>query len=117
MFVLQNRIFYSLFIFLWKYLFLEQHSASEYTFSEVRCMKCKKTVSRILRMSPRAWEFQIRSLQLSCLLLLCAIFLLIRFQDSMGAYSLYILSGAFQEYAQLALLMGGIIPLCLEDLR
>lgn len=115
--MLQFLFFYSLFTFLWKYLFLEQHSASEYTFSEVLYMKYRATLSRILRMSPRAWEFLIRSLQMSSLLLLCAVFLLISYQENPGAYSLYIQSGAFQEYAQLALLLGGIIPLCLEDLR
>ncbi len=79
-------------------------------------MKIRKTVLRILQMSPRAWRFQIRFLQLSCLLLLCAVILLISCQEKAGGYALYIQAGAFQEYAQLALLLGGIIPLCLDDL-
>lgn len=80
-------------------------------------MKIRATLSLILQMSPAAWAFLIRSLQLSCLLLFCACVLLLHFEGGGGSYSLYIQSKAFQEYAQAALLIGAIVPLCLEDLR
>ena len=40
-------------------------------------MKLKKTVRRMLSMKPDAWYVFIRSIQLCCLLLLCAFALLV----------------------------------------
>ena len=74
----------------------------------------RNVIRRMARMCPAAWEFLIRSLQLSCFLLLCALALLHKSESAVGFLSKQ--SAAFQESAQVALLLGAIIPVCLEDL-
>ena len=74
----------------------------------------RKVFRRMLKMCPPAWEFLIRSLQLCCFLLLCALLLLHKSESILGPFSLQ--SAAFQESAQVALLFAAIIPVCLEDM-
>ena len=78
-------------------------------------MKIRAVIDRMTRMNQTAWDFYIRSLQLSCVLLLGACALLASFGAS-GPYRLYIQAQALAECAQVAMLMGAIIPVCLEDL-
>ena len=71
-----------------------------------------KVLDRILQMCPVAWEYLIRSLQLSCLLLFCALLLL---AQSKGQHDLQLQAAAFQESTQVCLLLAVIIPACLDD--
>ncbi len=73
-------------------------------------------LSRNVQMNNDAWEFLIRSIQLACILLLCSLSMLFAFDEGSKPYSLYIQSRALQEYAQTALLLAAIIPVCLQDL-
>ena len=52
-------------------------------------MKLRKTVRRMLDMKPDAWYIFLRSLQLCCVLLLCAFALLLEYNgDMLGKYPL-----------------------------
>lgn len=75
----------------------------------------QKVLQRMLRMCPTAWEYMIRSLQLCCLLLFCSLVLLLACEGRLKG-DLYIQAAAFQEYAQVSLLLATIVPVCLEDL-
>ncbi len=79
-------------------------------------MKIHAWISRVAGMKKSAWELLIRSLQLTCFLLICALAMIYAFETGSGRYEFYIQSKALQEYAQVALLIGAIIPVCLEDL-
>ena len=75
----------------------------------------RKTVQRILSANNLSWTFLIRSLQACCMLLgLTAAFLLHgeRSGDLRHMQSAYIC----RDLSQLALLLGAIIPPCLEEL-
>ena len=51
-------------------------------------MKLRRTVRRMLDMKPDAWYIFLRSLQLCCVLLLCAFALLLEYNgDMLGKYS------------------------------
>ena len=71
-----------------------------------------KVFGRMLRMCPAAWEYLIRSLQFSCLLLFCALLLL---SHSREESALRLQAAAFQESSQVCLLLAVLIPPCLED--
>ena len=79
-------------------------------------MKIHAWISRVTGMKKSAWELLIRSLQMTCLLLICALAMIFAFETGSGKYELYIEARALQEYAQVALLIGAIVPVCLEDL-
>lgn len=79
-------------------------------------MKLRAILSRVVKMCTAAWTLLIRSLQLSCVLLICALVMLFAFDTGGGKYEFYIQALALQEYAQVPLLIGAIIPVCLEDL-
>lgn len=79
-------------------------------------MKLRAVLSRMVQMRAAAWSLLIRSIQLSCVMLICALVLLFAFETGGGKYVLYIQSRALQEYAQVAMLIGAIIPVVLEDL-
>ena len=75
----------------------------------------RKTVQRILSAKKLSWSVLIRSLQASCLLLLITAALLlfdIRNGDLRHLQTAY----RFRDLSQLALLLGVIVPPCLEEL-
>ena len=79
-------------------------------------MKLQKTVRRMLSMKPDAWYVFIRSIQLCCLLLLCAFALLVEYNgDMLGRYSLYISAQSLNETAQGILLVALILSICIEE--
>ena len=81
-------------------------------------MKLKKTVRRMLSMKPDAWYVFIRSIQLCCLLLLCAFALLVECNgDLLGRYPLYISAQSLNETAQGILLVALILSVCIEELQ
>jgi hypothetical protein len=81
-------------------------------------MKLRATLLRMLNMCPAAWYIFIRSIQLSCTLLLGAILLLLAWDgDMLQHYTLYMTAIALNETAQAVLLPGVLIPVILEDLQ
>lgn len=81
-------------------------------------MKLRKTLHGMLSMSPAAWYIFIRSIQLCCALLLGATVLLIAWDGQMLEHSdLYNTALALNETAQAVLLIGILLPVCLEDLQ
>lgn len=80
-------------------------------------MKLRKTVARMLSMKPDAWYIFIRSIQLCCLLLLCAFALLLEYNgDMLGKYPLYMTAQSLNETAQGILLIAVILSVCIEEL-
>ena len=81
-------------------------------------MKLRKTVRRMLDMKPDAWYIFLRSLQLSCVLLLCAFALLLEYNgDMLGKYPLYMTAQSLNESAQGILLVALILSVCMEELQ
>lgn len=78
-------------------------------------MKLKATVNRMLTMCPQAWYIFIRTIQLSAVLLLLAVFLLIAHQSS-GKYELYRTAWALYEIPQALILIAGIGAACIDDM-
>ena len=76
----------------------------------------RRVLCRMLQMNPTAWEVFLRCLQLACFFLGCALLLLVSI-DSTERYARYIQSAAFQEIAQVCLLLGAILPVIVEDLQ
>ena len=76
--------------------------------------KIRKTVRRILSAKKLTWIFLIRSLQASCLLLLLtALFLLLG--EKTGELRHLQTAYIFRDLSQLALLLGTLVPPCLEE--
>ena len=74
----------------------------------------RRTLDRMLSAKGPAWAFLIRSLQACCLFLSLTVILLIlgeRDGELRYVHTAYI----FRDYAQLALLLGAIVPPCLEE--
>ena len=81
-------------------------------------MKIKPVVRRMLSMCPDAWYIFIRSIQLCCLLLLCAFILLLEWNGSMSEkYELYKTAMALSEICQALLLIAVIASVCIEDVQ
>ena len=81
-------------------------------------MKLKKTIRRMLNMKPDSWYLFIRSIQLCCVLLLCACALLLEYNgDMLGKYPLYITAQSLNESAQGILLVALILSVCMEELQ
>ena len=81
-------------------------------------MKLKKTIRRMLNMKPDPWYLFIRSIQLYCVLLLCAFALLLEYNgDMLGKYPLYITAQSLNESAQGILLVALILSVCMEALQ
>ena len=81
-------------------------------------MKLRRTIRRLLDMKPDAWYIFLRSLQLSCLLLLCAFALLLEYNgDMLGKYPLYMTAQSLNESAQGILLVALILSVCMEELQ
>ncbi len=81
-------------------------------------MKLRRTVRRMLDMKPEAWYIFLRSLQLSCVLLLCAFALLLEYNgDMLGKYPLYMTAQSLNESAQGILLVALILSVCMEELQ
>ena len=81
-------------------------------------MKLKKTIRRMLNMKPDPWYLFIRSIQLCCVLLLCAFALLLEYNgDMLGKYPLYITAQSLNESAQGILLVALILSVCMEELQ
>ena len=80
-------------------------------------MKIKSIVGRMLSMCPEAWYIFIRTIQLSCFLLLCAFLLLLEWNGCMYENrSLYMTAVSLQETVQALLILAAIIPVCIEDI-
>lgn len=76
-----------------------------------------RTVRRMLAMCPAAWSIYIRTLQLSCLLLLLAVILLIACDGRVGEnYTLYMTAMGLYETPQALLLISAIGSVCVEEL-
>lgn len=81
-------------------------------------MKIKAVISRMLSMCPEAWYIFIRSLQLSCVLLILSAVLLIGYETGLsGGRYLYELAGGLYELPQALLLIGAISSVCIEDVH
>ena len=81
-------------------------------------MKLKPILRRMLGMCPLSWSIFIRSIQLSCVLLLGAVLLLITWNgDMLEHYTLYMTAKALNETAQAVLLIGMLLPVIVEDLQ
>ena len=81
-------------------------------------MKLRQTVRRMLDMKPDAWYIFLRSLQLCCMLLLCAFALLLEYNgDMLGKYPLYMTAQSLNESAQGILLVAIILSVCMEELQ
>ncbi len=81
-------------------------------------MKIRAILNRMLSMCPDAWYIFIRTLQLCCFLLLCALALLLKWDGSMvEGYELYMTAMGLVETGQALLLVSGIISICIEGLQ
>ena len=81
-------------------------------------MQLRRPVRRMLDMKPEAWYIFLRSLQLSCVLLLCAFALLLEYNgDMLGKYPLYMTAQSLNESAQGILLVALILSVCMEELQ
>ncbi len=93
--------------------------ARPYNGFEVSDLKLRATLRRMLDMCPLAWYIFIRSIQLSCALLLGALLLLIAWDgDMLQHYALYRSAIALSECAQVVLLVGMLLlPVIIEDVQ
>lgn len=81
-------------------------------------MKLKKTLARMLAMKDDPWYIFLRSIQLCCVLLLCAFALLLEMNgDMLGKYPLYLTAQSLNESAQGILLVAVILSVCIEELQ
>ena len=81
-------------------------------------MKLRKTIRRMLAMKNDPWFLFLRSLQLCCVLLLCAFALLLEYNgDQIGKYPLYMTAQSLNESAQGILLVAIILSVCMEELQ
>ena len=78
-------------------------------------MILRAVLRRMLGMNSAAWEYWIRSLQLSCFLLLAAAVLLL-FAEGETATERIRQSAVFQDAAQVTLLTAALVPVLLEDM-
>ncbi len=81
-------------------------------------MKLRQTIRRMLAMKSDPWYLFLRSLQLCCVLLLCAFALLLEYNgDQLGKYPLYMTAQSLNESAQGILLIAIILSVCMEELQ
>lgn len=81
-------------------------------------MKLRQTIQRMLAMKDGPWILFLRSLQLCCVLLLCAFALLLEYNgDQLGKYPLYMTAQSLNESAQGILLVAIILSVCMEELQ
>lgn len=81
-------------------------------------MKLRQTIQRMLAMKDGPWVLFLRSLQLCCVLLLCAFALLLEYNgDQLGKYPLYMTAQSLNESAQGILLVAIILSVCMEELQ
>lgn len=78
-------------------------------------MLIQKVIRRMLAMGKLPWRALMLSLRGGSLLLIAALIFLLRFQES-GSLEQLRLAKTMQDFAQLFLLGGVLIPVCLEDL-
>ena len=102
----------------WKDLFLACQSSQPYHIAEVSVLQAlKKTIARILEMKDGSWWVFLRCLQLCVFLLLCSWALFLSCHgDYPGNLERYISAVSLYETGQIVLLIGVILPVCLEDL-
>ncbi len=70
---------------------------------------------RMLVMGQAPWRALILSLQISCIFLFTSAALLMTYQQS-GNTEHFRMAQSLQDFAQLSLLLGGLLPVLLEDL-
>ena len=81
-------------------------------------MKLRAITRRMLSMCPDAWYIFIRSIQLCCLLLLCAFALLVEWDGRMAEnYALYMTAMSLTKITQALLLIAVIASVCIEDVH
>ncbi len=81
-------------------------------------MKLRQTIHRMLAMKDGPWVLFLRSLQLCCVLLLCAFALLLEYNgDQLGKYPLFMTAQSLNETAQGILLIAIILSVCMEELQ
>ena len=79
-------------------------------------MKLKKGLRRMLSMSSDAWYIFIRSLQLCCIMLLCAFMLMLDCGGSKSTdYQLYMTAIGLTENTQAVLLIAIILSACMDS--
>lgn len=79
-------------------------------------MKLNAVIKRMTNMCPDAWYIFIRTLQLCCFLLLCAVVLLIKCEGKMtGVYELYMTARSLNETSQALLLIAVLFSVFIED--
>ncbi len=76
----------------------------------------KKTIRRMLCMCPAAWTIFIWSVRLTAFVLVCAFVLLLGWGGSLAeGYERYMTAMSLYEIGQALLLIGAILPVCIED--
>ena len=75
----------------------------------------QKTLRCMIAAKKTAWAFLIGSLKL-CLLFLFAALICLFLTDERGDLQYFRLSYIFRDLSQLSLLLGALVPPCLEDL-
>lgn len=85
---------------------------------EVLLLKFKPIIRRMCAMCPEAWYIFIRSIQLCCLLLLCAVALLVA-DKSMAdqGQKLLLTATSLNETAQASLLIAVVFSVIIEDVH
>lgn len=89
-----------------------------YPFGEVIHLKTiRNVIERMLRMKELSWHVFLRCLQLCVFLLFCSWMLFLDCAgDYPGHFEQYIQAVSLYETGQIVLLIGAILPVCLEDL-
>ena len=76
----------------------------------------RRTIRRMLQMCPAAWIIFIWSVRLTAFVLVCAFALLLGWGGSMAeGYERYMTALSLYETGQALLLIGAILPVCIED--
>ena len=99
----------------WKELCLAKRILPGYSVCEVIPMSILRVYRRMLSMGETPWRVLILCLQVCCVLLFTSAVLLLSFQES-GSSAQLSMARLLQELSQLSLLLGGLLPVLLEDL-
>ena len=96
-------------------MFLANGKQRRYSVYEVIPMLIRNVYRRMLSMGPMPWRTLIFFLQISCVFLFTSAAHLILYQQS-GSTEHFRTAQTLQDFAQLSLLLGGLLPVLLEDL-
>ena len=85
---------------------------------EVINLPIKKTIHRMLNMTPAAWYIFIRSIQLTAFVLFCAFVLLLGYEGKLlEHYDLYMTAIMLFETGQALILIGALFSVLIEDVQ